>query len=199
MKVLVIVATLLSCSLAAPTELLQAHELPKVETIEYKPVAFGANLIHHPFTGYHGLPLAHTVDVKEAEGEEVALPYHHGPAHLPVIHAAPHHYSAEVRTFAIDHAPVAIPHVEPTVVEVAGPTSVHHTSYHAETKRVEHPVEINHHQVQHVQSYVHHAPAVVHHAPAVVHHTPAAVHHAPLSYHHAAPFHHSLVHKADEE
>merc|ERR1712168_1093796 len=206
MKVLVIVATLLSCSLAAPTELLKAYELPKVETIEYKAVA-------HPFLGYHGLPLAHAV--KEVEGEEVAahalpylspFPYHHGPViapavvkegeeveALPVLHAAPHHYPAEVRTLAINHEPVVIPHVEPKVVEGAVLPSVVHTSYHAETKRVEHPVNINHHSVQHVQKVVHTAPAVVHHAaPAVYHHA------APAVYHHALPVHHVYAVKVEE-
>merc|ERR1712055_1161060 len=79
MKVLVIVATLLSCSLAAPTELLKAYELPKLETVEYKAL---------PFHGYahHGLPLAHPLVVKEAEdGEEVEVKA------LPYLHAAPHH------------------------------------------------------------------------------------------------------------
>merc|ERR1711896_39730 len=198
MKVLVIVATLLSCSLAAPTELLKAYELPKVETIEYKAVA-------HPLPlAYHGLPL-----IKAAEGEEVeapallpfpAFPYHHAPAliapaevkevaALPVLHAAPHAYAAEVRTFTLDHEPVVIPKVEPKVIQVAGPTSVHHTSYHAETKRVEHPVVVPHHSVSHVQPTiaVHQAPVAVHHAPVAVHHAPVAVHHAPAAYHHVAP------------
>lgn len=214
MNVLVIVASLLSCSLAAPTELLKAYELPQVKTIEYKPL--DAKLLH-PFLPYHGIPLTHpaAVEVKAAEGDEVeahALPLLHpfpySPAHfvhsaeevevkevaaLPVIHAAPHHYPAEVRTFAVEHAPVVLPHVAPKVVEVEGHPSVYHTSYHAETERVEHPVEINHHQVQHVQSYVHHAPAVLHHAPAAYHHAPAAYHHAaPAAYHHAVPaaYHH---------
>merc|ERR1712121_22310 len=190
MKVLVIVATLLSCSLAAPTELLKAYELPKVETIEYKAVA--------PLPlAYHGLPL-----IKAAEGEEVeapallpfpAFPYHHAPAliapaevkeaaALPVLHAAPHAYAAEVRTFTLDHEPVVIPKVEPKVIQVAGPTSVHHTSYHAETKRVEHPVVVPHHSVSHVQPTI-----AVHHAPVAVHHAPVAVHHAPAAYHHVAP------------
>merc|ERR1712055_190376 len=163
MKVLVIVATLLSCSLAAPTELLKAYELPKVETIEYKAVA-------------HPLPLAHHAPalIAPAEVKEVAA--------LPVLHAAPHAYAAEVRTFTLDHEPVVIPKVEPKVIQVAGPTSVHHTSYHAETKRVEHPVVVPHHSVSHVQPTI-----AVHHAPVAVHHAPVAVHHAPAAYHHVAP------------
>jgi len=191
MNVLVIVASLLSCCLAAPTDLLKAYELQP------------GHAIHHGYLGHPGLPLTHAVEVKAAEGEEVKalsylspFPYHHAPAHIvktdekvevkavPVLHAAPHHYPAEVRTFAVNHEPVVIPHVAPKVVEVEGHPSVYHTSYHAETKRVEHPVQINHHQVKHVQAVVHHAPAVVHHAPAVYHHAPA-VYHAPAAYHHA--------------
>jgi len=187
MNTLVIVATLLSCSLAAPSGLLHGlHGLPLAH--------HGLPLAHHGLPlAHHGLPLAHAVEVKAVEGEEVKA--------LPLIHAAPHHYAphayaAEVRTFTLDHEPVVIPHVEPKVIEVEGHPSVYHTSYHAETERVEHPVVIPHHSVEHVQPTiaVHHAPVAVHHAPVayhhaepVVHHAPAAYHHAPAVYHHAAP------------
>jgi len=112
MNTLVIVATLLSCSLAAPSGLLHGlHGLPLAHT--------GLPL------AYHGLPL-----VKAAEGDEVkahvlpylpALPYHHAPAIiapaeeaeakeaevLPLIHAAPY-----LHALPYHHAPVEVKEIE---------------------------------------------------------------------------------------
>jgi len=194
MKVLVIVAAVLSCTLAAPTDLLKAYNLPLLKTIEYKPVEYSA-------LPYHGLPhhgLVHAVEKSADDAEEVeedkvlvpvhhALPYHHGLPHTPVIHSAPVHYTPEVKSIAIKHEPIKIEYAEPRVVEVSHAPVEYHTRYHAETERIEHPVNINHHTEHHTVHQVHHVAPV----------TYTAVHPHPAAYTHLAGYAHKVVKKEE--
>merc|ERR1712121_289302 len=173
---------LLSCTLAAPADLLKAYELPaKVKVLDGHHISahpYDFTHVAGPIHYSHHVKLVKADDAEEAEEPEVKL-IHPVPA-FPAYHHVP-----EVKTIEVKHEPVTIKHVAPKVIQYDVPEHVAHVSYHAETEVVEHPVNINHHTTHHVQPVIHQK---------VVHH-PVAYTHETIPLHHGYTGHHlTLVH-----